>query len=623
MDDSEPLDWEGGQPRSRRFGDIYFSRTGGLDETRHVFLEGNRLPERFAALPGGGRFVIGETGFGTGLNFLSAWRLFEALAPDDAQLDFVSTELYPLSAEDLARALGSWPELSPWTELLLRQYGALAPGWHRFDFAPRRARLTLLVGDARQTLPDLHGTVDAWFLDGFAPSRNPQLWEPALLATLGRLSAPGCTLATYSCAGPVRRALDAAGFSVRKVPGFGAKREMLAGEHRAAAWSPRRATPSRAAVVGAGLAGCAVAAALARRGWQVDLLDRHGRIAVGSSGNTQGMLYARLSSQGGLLSRLVGHGYQHSLRVLRRLLPCDGDAWSDAPLLQLAVDAHEKRRQEALGRLGWPAALMRAVDRQEAQALAGVSLPAAGVVFPSGGWVHPPALCEALAATPGVRVRTGLWVRGAQRRAARWILDVESDAVEADVVVLANAGDAREFAQAAHLPLRLNRGQVTLLPTPVGAALHAVVCGERYVAPARRGLMTTGATFERIADAAARSADNVENVAALRALVPTLHEALTGSGLDCAVLQGRAGLRCVSPDYLPLAGPLRRPEDSSCAGLYASLAHGSRGLITAPICGDLIADLIDGTPALLPSELVHALHPARFPLSPQPPAPSL
>lgn len=622
MDDNDALDWNDGQPRSRRFGDVYFSREGGLDETAHVFLAGNRLPARFAALSSAGRFAIGETGFGTGLNFLSACRMFDALAPAGAQLDFVSTELYPLSRSDLERALALWPPLAGWSGRLLAQYGAFAPGWHRLDVAPGRVRLTLLVGDARLTLPALHGVIDAWFLDGFSPARNPQLWEPSLLATLGRLSAPGATLATYSSAGAVRRALDAAGFAMRKMPGFGRKREMLVGERRGA---PASSLPSarrgRAAVIGAGLAGCASAASLALRGWQVDLLDRHADVAAESSGNAQGMLYAKLSGPGGPLSQLVGSGYQHSLRVLRRLLPCDGRAWSDAPLLQLAFDLKEAVRQQAVAQLGWPEALLRPMDRASAQALAGIALPAGGLAFTQGGWVHPPALCEALAATAGVRLCPGASVRAVNRRGGRWVLQVSGqDEAQFDAVVLANAGEARALEVAAHLPLRINRGQITLVPAPPGVSLRAVVCGERYVAPAREGFLATGATFERSADAAFRAEDNVRNVAALRALVPALADALAAHALDAGRLVGRAGLRCVSPDYLPLVGAMSDARGTRLPGLYASLAHGSRGLITAPICAELIADLIDDTPALLPGSLVRAVDPGRFVGTPLPAA---
>jgi len=624
MDDRDALDWKDGQPCSRRFGDRYFSREGGLDETAHVFLEGNRLPARFAALPAGGRFAIGETGFGTGLNFLCASRLFDALAPAGAQLDFVSTELYPLSPADLAQALALWPQLADWPARLLARYGALAPGWHRLDVLPGRVRLTLLVGDARQTLLALHGTIHAWFLDGFAPARNPQLWEPSLLDTMGRRSAPGATVATYSSAGAVRRALEAAGFAMRKTRGFGSKREMLVGERHGAAALTHAGTPGRAAmngraaVVGAGLAGCASAASLALRGWQVDLLDRHATVAAESSGNAQGMLYARLGAHDAPLGRLVGSGYQHTLRLLRTRMPCDGRAWSDAPLLQLAFDEKEATRQQGLAQLGWPEALLRPVDRDAAQAMAGIALPAGGLAFAQGGWVHPPALCAALAATPGVRLRPGRRVQALIRHGERWALpgSGEDDAAF-DVVVLANAAEARALEAARHLPLRINRGQITQIPVRDPArdeavALRAVVCGERYVAPAREGLLTTGATFERSADAAFRVEDNVRNLEALRMLVPALADALGTGRLDPARLAGRAGLRCVSPDYLPLAGQLTDAQGVRLRGLYASLAHGSRGLITAPLCGELIADLIDGTPALLPEELIRAVDPGRF-----------
>jgi len=607
------LDWHDGDPVSRRFGDRYFSRAGAVEETAHVFLQGNRLPERFAAMPAAGRFVVAETGFGTGLNFLCTWRLFERAAPDDAQLDFVSTERYPLTADDIATALVRWPELAPWRARLLAQYAALAPGWHRFDFAPQRVRLTLLIGDARETLPALHGLVDAWFLDGFSPARNPQLWEPQLLRTIGRLSAAGASVATYTCAGAVRRGLSDAGFAVRKIAGFGSKREMLTGDYRGSAPPGARRAAGRVAVVGAGLAGCAVASGLARRGWEAIVIESRESIAAEASGNPQGMLYTRLSGQDGFLSQLVGTGYQHSLRLLRRLLPCDGMAWSDAPLLQLAFDAQEQHRHDALERLAWPHALLRGADRTEVSALAGVSLPFGGLVFPGGGWVHPPALCAALLATPGIALRAGARVMALRESGNAWeVCGDRGPLLRADAVVLANAGHACELTQSAHLPLHWNRGQVSLVPAPAGLALGAVVCAQHYIAPARAGVHSLGATFERSADPAVRAQDNAENFAALRAFAPALHAAFGGDRINSAALAARAGLRCVSPDYLPLAGALGDSRGAPLPGLFASVAHGSRGLITAPLCGELLADLIDGTPTLLPAQLVHALDPRRF-----------
>jgi tRNA 5-methylaminomethyl-2-thiouridine biosynthesis bifunctional protein len=604
------LDWQDGQPVSRRFGDVYFSRAGGIEETRHVFLAGNRLPERFAALAAGSVFVVGETGFGTGLNFLCAWQLFQRSAPPGARLHFVSTELYPLRAEELDAALRLWPELAAHRQELMRQYRMPAPGWHRFAFDQGRVHVTLLVGDARQTLTRLQGHADAWFLDGFSPARNPELWEPALLRAVAERSRPGATAATYSCAAGVRRALAAAGFQAWKAPGFGAKREMLCARLERSG-SPRRPPAQRRAVViGGGLAGSAAADSLAQRGWEIALIERHDHLAAEASGNPQGVLYARLSAHGAPLSRLVQDGYQHTLRLLHARLPCDGEHWSDCPVLQLAFDAQEARRQAVLPALGLPEDMLRAATAEEASALAGLALAHGGSVFPGGGWVHPPALCRELAAHPGIALRSRRQALRLERGADGWrVLDAGACIAEAPVVVIAAGVASTSFEQTSYLPLRVNRGQITLLPaTRASAALSAVLCGESTVVPARAGLHSTGATFTRDAGTEATAADNAENLAMLARLSPALYDALGGAALDPARLAGRAGLRCGSPDYLPLVGPL----DESAPGLLLSTAHGSRGLITAPLSGEVLAAWLEDEPAPLPAGMMQALLPGRF-----------
>ncbi len=222
------LDWQDGQPFCTRFGDVYFSCDSGLEETRHVFLRGNRLPERFAALSAGQSFTIGETGFGTGLNFLCAWQLFEQLAPPDAELDFVSVEKFPLQTEELRAALALWPELHAYATSLLAQWPQITPGWNQWSFAGGRMRLVLAYCDVLQALPEF-AAANAWFLDGFSPARNPEMWAQPVLDAIAHASHPGATLATYTSAGWVRRGLQQAGFSVEKAEGFGRKREMLRG----------------------------------------------------------------------------------------------------------------------------------------------------------------------------------------------------------------------------------------------------------------------------------------------------------------------------------------------------------------------------------------------------------
>ncbi len=642
------LDWSDGAPRSRHFGDIYFSRDGGLEETRHVFLRGNHLEQRFAALGPGKAFVIGETGFGTGLNFLCAWQMFDRLAPPGARLHFVSTELHPLSGADLRRCAALWPELAPWYGPLCEAWGPLPPAFHRFVFAGGRVTLTLLAGDARDALPELEARLDAWFLDGFAPSRNAGLWSEAVLGEVSRLSRPGATMATYTVAGAVRRGLERVGFRVERVPGFGAKRHMLQGvceRPMVPVWRPpwqRTPAPApadaEAVVVGAGLAGTAAAASLAARGFRVSVVDRANTLAAGASGNAQGVLYVKPSAHDTPLTALVLAGLGVTRRALPTLLPEDGVSWSRCGVLVLPEDEAEAIRQSRLAALGWPEGFVRAVDREQAGALAGLPMPTGGLFYADAGWVHPPALCAALAARPGVVFRPGVHVQSLMREpGGRWRLGCAGgEVIMADVVVVASALEALRLGPLAGLPLKGIRGQVTLLPaTPASAALRTVICGASYAAPARAGHHCFGATFDvHDASDAIRSTDNADNLQALATLVPSLHAATRAVSLDAAELPARAGVRCVTPDYLPIAGPVVDAErfgerfgalrhDAKLRlegempwqeGLYVSLGHGSRGLVTALVCAELIASQAAGEPLPLPGRVVSALGQTRFPV---------
>ncbi len=231
------LDWlEGEVPRAEAFDDTYFSRAGGLEETRHVFLAGNGLPERWQ---GRTSFAIAEFGFGTGLNFLTTLKALKAQkvleeGASPPHLTFISFELYPMTRDELARALSVFPDLATETEELTAQWQPV-PGWSKLGFAG--ADLWLGIGDAREMIADLgreaagtpSGLVDAWFLDGFSPAKNPELWEEDLLKAAFDVTATEGTFATYTAAGWVRRNLASAGFTVEKQKGFAGKREMVAG----------------------------------------------------------------------------------------------------------------------------------------------------------------------------------------------------------------------------------------------------------------------------------------------------------------------------------------------------------------------------------------------------------
>ncbi|NLC09688.1 MAG: bifunctional tRNA (5-methylaminomethyl-2-thiouridine)(34)-methyltransferase MnmD/FAD-dependent 5-carboxymethylaminomethyl-2-thiouridine(34) oxidoreductase MnmC, partial [Gammaproteobacteria bacterium] len=329
------IDWnEQGQPLSAEFADVYFSKQSGLDESRYVFIQHNQLTERFQQLDNSTPLVVAETGFGTGLNFLTCWQLFLQQAPEQARLHFISVEKYPLHAADLQLALALWPELEPLSAQLLQQYLVIQPGYQHFIFQQGRVCLTLLIGEASEQLSQLDAKVDAWFLDGFAPSKNPDMWSDALFSQLARLAKPQTTLATFTSAGFVRRGLQAAGFSMQRHPGFGHKREMLSGvfsgSHTAswaAPWFARPTQPSNAekhaVIIGAGISGCASAYSLAIRGWRVTLIERNPHIALEASGNPQGVLYLKLSAHQTNLTQLILAGFGFSRRLLTH--------WSENP----------------------------------------------------------------------------------------------------------------------------------------------------------------------------------------------------------------------------------------------------------------------------------------------------
>ncbi|MCO7622393.1 bifunctional tRNA (5-methylaminomethyl-2-thiouridine)(34)-methyltransferase MnmD/FAD-dependent 5-carboxymethylaminomethyl-2-thiouridine(34) oxidoreductase MnmC [Pseudomonas guariconensis] len=643
------IDWDDqGRPHSRQYDDVYFSKNEGIEETQHVFLEQNRLRERCTALTPQDCLVIGETGFGTGMNFYCAWQLFAEHAPRGARLHFVSVEKYPLTREDLARAVQLWPQLEPYWQPLLAQYVAVHGGFQQFSFDHGRVTLTLMVGDALAQLPTLDAQVDVWFLDGFAPAKNPDMWTPELFAQLARLSRPGTTLGTFTTTGWVRRGLIAAGFAMRKVPGIGKKWEVMHGQFQGwpaeqpapaepEPWYARPAPvqgPRHAVVIGAGLAGSATAASLAARGWQVSVLERHDAPAQEASGNPQGVLYLKLSAHGTTLSQMILSGFGYTRRWLQQLQR--GQDWDDCGVLQLAFDDKEAQRQAKLAE-AFDSTLLHVLDQAQAESVAGVALPAGGLFYPEGGWVHPPALCQAQLQHPHIELLTHQEVIELRKVDGRWqAWDGERLLASAPVVVLAGAAEIRRFEACAELPLKRIRGQITRLPaTEASRALRTVVCAEGYVAPPRGDEHTLGASFDfHNDDLAPTVAEHQGNLALLDEISTDLAERLNTSVLDPARLQGRAAFRCTSPDYLPIVGPVadaqaftdayavlakdaRQVPDTPCPwldGLYVNSGHGSRGLITAPLSGELVAAWVCGEPLPLPRTVAQACHPNRFAL---------
>lgn len=662
-------------PRADAFDDVYFSADDGLAESRHVFLQCNQLPERFAALDSGqqGEFIIAETGFGTGLNFLATTQLWLRTAPVGWQLTFISAEKFPLRCDDLATALAHWPELQALAEELLAQYPPLLRGHHRLSLMQGRVQLQLIFDDAHDAFQQLLETdypawqqissrcIDAFFLDGFAPAKNPDLWSDVLFQTMARLSKPGTTLATFTSAGDVKRGLQRAGFAVQKVAGFGRKRDMLCGswQRQTSAqafvpsprtrqkftplWAldalPRHSHRQRSAlVVGAGLAGAHTAYALATRGWQVQVIDAASDIASGASGNAQGVLYTKLSAKPDNVSRFALSSYLHALRAYRRLQGekiLSPQAVQFCGVLQLDYDDAARALSAAVATaFALAPDIVQRVDANEATRIAGIALTQSALWMANAGFALPPQICRDLLSQPSIHLQLNTCLAQLRHDKGQWFAFAANgrEIMGADIVVLCNGNDACRLPQTSHLPLKPVRGQVTSIETnPLLSALHCVICHDGYLPPVHAGQHCLGATFSAgRTDTMTVASDHADNLERLVRNLPALSPDMTA--INATILQGRAALRCTTPDYLPVVGPIadvtamRRQfaglADNAQAliaapgawlpALYINSGHGSRGLSSTPLCAELIASYASGTSFPLASALRLDLHPARF-----------
>lgn len=632
------LEWRDGLPYSTRFNDIYFSVSPenpqhGLAETRHVFLQHNQLAERWQALPADlpSHFTIVETGFGSGLNFLAALDLWRQTAPASAHLHFVSVEIAPFSLQELQRAHAHFPELAEASHALCQQYRLLQPGINHLELPGFSASLTLHIGDSALVLPTLNLQADAWFLDGFAPAKNPEMWQPWLFECMARCAHPGTTFATFTSAGLVRRSLLSAGFAVQKARGFGHKREMLYGtwqpdDVRQHLCSPPMPLP-KIAIIGAGIAGCSSAWHLASLGCEVHVFERHATIASGASGNPRGMLYPRLNSEKPLNDQLAWRSYSFSLRHYASL-GLDQADFQTCGLLQLGASPRELKRVHKVAARYASLGLCQQVSAGEASQLAGVPLSHECLYFADGAWVNPVAACEKMLAHPRIHLHLQHEATALDQQAAGWrLLMANGEATQQfDAVIVCGAAETRKLLPESGMTLNPVRGQMGMIAEQAAMqSLKTILCGDGYLTPQYAGQHAMGATFapgDHTTDI--READNQSNLEMLSRLSPQFEQVHTAE-----ITYARASSRCGSPDYLPYVGPVLATERLTAEreirdyahlpdvqGLYVNVAHGSKGLMTAPYCSAILArrllrDYACALPQLSEDAFWHGLHPHR------------
>jgi tRNA 5-methylaminomethyl-2-thiouridine biosynthesis bifunctional protein len=595
-------------PGSPRFGDVYHARAGALPQARHVFLGGNGLPGRWQ---GRARFVVLETGFGLGNNFLATWDAWRQDPQHCERLVFVSVEKHPLRHDDLARAHAGQP-LADLAEALIARWPPLTSGLHALDFEQGRVQLLLGLGDARDLLRELVLQADAFYLDGFAPSRNPELWDDYLLKGLARLAAPHATASTWSISRPMRRALTAAGFEVSLAPGFAEKPEMtvarFAPRHtpqRPAGREPLAPQAREAVIVGAGLAGAACAWALSREGVACTVLDTLAGPAQASSGNPAGLFHGTVNPDDGPHARFNRAAALATQQLLAELgLPHQGG------LLRLETRLAHAQMQGAAG-------YVEPLAADAAAARAGTALAQPAWFYPGGGALEPGAYVRALLAASGAVTRFGVSVAGLRADDVGWtLLDAAGQPLaQAPLVVLAGGHAQRPLLGPLGDDLVTQRGQLSHLPrAPWCPAVP--VAGDGYAIADGRGGVWCGATSQDgDADPQLRDADQAENL--------QRYARLAGLPMGpSAPLAGRVGWRLMTPDRLPMIGGIAPPGPLAeqlrlqprHAGLVVCTAFGSRGIGWAALAGRLVAGLALGSPRPLEADLLDAVDPLRFAL---------
>lgn len=616
-----------GLPFAADFGDVYHPRAGAIEQARHVFLAGNGLPGRWA---GRERFVIAETGFGLGNNFLATWAAWREDPQRCECLHFLSVELHPPTAADLV----AWPRdasVSALADQLARQWPMLVPGLHTLHFESGRVRLHLAFGDVADWLREWVARVDAFYLDGFAPDRNPRMWEPRLFKSLARLAAPASTAATWSVARPVRDGLRAAGFEVRKAPGRGGKRDVCVASFvppptRRGAPPGRpheRGTGRQALIIGGGLAGCAAAWALAELGWRSTVLDRHASPAAEGSGNPGGLFHGIVTRDDGLHARWH-RAASLAFGAVARAALADGVPGAADGLLRLEDQLGDAAAMSVvLQRLGLPAAYVAALEADEASRRAGLPLTRPAWFYAGGGWLSPRALAAwyLRGAQPLAQWQGEAEVDRLQRDGALWhALDANGRSLaSSSTVVLANAAGALRLLGVDHWPIESVRGQVSIAPAATLRLPRVPVAGSGYLLPAVDDQAVFGATAQPgDPDGAVREADhrlNLERLAGLTGQRPAIR---------AEDLSGRTGWRCTAADRLPVIGAV--PDELSPAvgsadqprfvprqeGLFVFTALGSRGIGMSVLGARLLAAWVTAAPSPVEASLMDAVDPARF-----------
>ena len=617
----EEYSWtEKGTLFSNVYDDVFFQDGDGLEESNYVFLQGNNIAQRLAKQD----LIIGELGFGTGLNFLLTWQQWlESGKKNGKRLTFVSCEKHPLNQEVLQKAHSQFPQLKEFSTELRKKWPPVQTGFHLLEFEEGKVALLLLFGDCYESLKKFEGKVDAWYLDGFAPAKNEAMWSENVFRQMAWHSHEKTTLATFTAAGFVRRGLEGCGFKIDRIKGYKYKRHMTVGEYcghvkerlHLAPWyrSPDKLKSDKIAVIGAGMAGLNLAYYLERAGYQVSVFEAEDEIASKASGNKRGMMYPLISKKPDRLGSLTEAGHHFSYSQMKEL----GIEYREGILEFISSDKKAARFDEAIQRyskdyieLVETAYGKKALNHKKALSIA------------------PKEYASVLQSSLKNAILLDEKLLSLHREKDNWLLSFESGRKEEfEAVFLANSYDVKKISQASHLPLRVSRGQVAYLESKDVNLQEKDLNFINYLTKAE-DCYVLGATFDVDDTEEAMRVEDTE------ALLSSLKEHFPDS-IDEVIprdLKGRVSFRAVVKDYFPIVGAVpdltyyqntyadlkhgrpisSYPDAMYCDKLFSSCSHGSRGLSFSALSAAYLARLLKDGIHILNTSHVEALHPSRF-----------
>ena len=575
---------------SEEFDDLYSSAKGAVAECNHVFIKGNNLNERFENLGENSKFYIGEIGFGIGINFLTTCKSWLDHTKQNQVLEFYSFDKYLFRLSDFKTLNVSCPDLKEYISELERNYPRNIQGAQKISLFGGRIILNLIIGeiDNTQEYIKLMDKVDAWYFDGFSPSKNPDLWSIKLFKCIHKSCHENTTFSTYTSSGLVKNNLTESGFNHSRAMGFSDKRHMLKGT--VDTQLKKNTSNTKVAVIGSGIAGCVLSYTLAKKGIEVDLYEKSDSICSGASSHELLVTYPRLSAHDTAFGSFTLHSYIFATNFYKQLKT---DTWKKTGVIILNHDAATEKRQSSLLEKRADGEIYRYIDPDEASELSGIDIKLNGLIYEDAGYILPEEMCKFLIESPKINIFTSSHIESIKKNREVFNLNIGKKKFEYQNVCVCAGSETANIVDIDGISIK--RGQVTHIESLDNVSrIKLPICAKGYISPRVNNIHLVGSSYSDSEDTDLSEEEHLYNLNNLKLVIDE----------EMNVITGQTGHRAVSKDHMPVVGM----KD----GIYINTCHGSRASVTAPISAEIIASMIvDEAPPLMGREL-ESLSPERF-----------